>query len=118
MVNGNGNGKTPTWQWIAGITMSGLMFFSSVMLLTALADIKESRVIVAKLDLRVNTIEQTMPLQFEAIKEWREEIKQSLAQIAQHQKYNADRAVERSATIIKGQEKAAHKKGGVVIFGK
>jgi hypothetical protein len=117
---GNGDSKTPTWQWIAGIAMSGLMFFSSVMLLAALADIKEGKAVDAKMDLRVTTIEQTMPLQFEAIKEWREEIKQSLAQIAYNQRYNAARQTDKTDTIIKGQKSAAQTKAktGITIFGK
>jgi hypothetical protein len=115
----NGDSKTPTWQWIAGIAMSGLMFFSSVMLMTALSDIKEGRKITTEINLRVTSIEKTMPLQFEAIREWREEIRESLAQIASNQKYIATRQTNKSNIIIEGQKSAAKTKAkGVVIFGK
>ena len=108
------NGKTPTWNWVAGIAMSGLMFFSSLLLLTALSDIREGRVedarlkeADAKISERVKSIEDTSKLQFDAIKEWREEIRLSLEKIANHQTYNNARAVERSTTIIEGQKSAA-----------
>ena len=116
----NGDNKSPTWQWVAGISMSGLMFISSVMLLSALADIKDGKLVDSKMDLRVTTIEKTIPLQFEAIKEWREEIKQSLTQIMSHQRYNAERSAVRQETIIKEQKNAAKTKAkpGIVIFGK
>lgn len=103
----NGNGKTPTWQWIAGIAMSGLMFFSSLLLLTSLSDIKsvkQDNVDIAK---KVAVIERGNELQFEAIKEWREEIRLSLERIANNQVYNAERQKNKSDIIIKGQESAA-----------
>jgi len=106
----NGDSKTPTWQWVASLAISGLLFFSSVMLLAALADIKEGRAVDAKLDLRITTIENTMPLQFDAIKEWREEIRLSLERIASNQSYNNARAVERSNAIVQGQKSAAQVK--------
>jgi hypothetical protein len=87
--------------------MSGLMFFSSVMLMTALADIREGRVLTANLNLRVKSIETALPLQFEAIKEWRTEIKESLDLIRDRQKSNARSQTSKSDTIIKGQKKAA-----------
>lgn len=116
----NGDSKTPTWQWVAGISMSGLMFISSVMLLSALADIKDGKLTDSKMDVRVTTIEKTMPLQFDAIKEWREEIKQSLAQISKNQSYNATRAADKQDVIIKEQKNAAKTKAkpGIIIFGK
>lgn len=117
MEKENGGNKAPNWQWIASGAISLLLFFSSIMLLAALSDIKEGKVVAAKLDLRVTTIEQTIPLQFEAIREWREEIKQSLAQIARNQNYNANRSTGNQESIIKEQKSAAKTKG-IVIFGK
>lgn len=114
----NGDSKAPNWQWIANGAISLLLFLASAMLLTALSDIKDGKLVDSKMDLRVTTIEQTMPLQFKAITEWREEIRQSLAQIANNQRYNAARQTDKSDTIIEGQKKAAKSKGGVVIFGK
>jgi len=103
----NGDSKTPTWQWIAGIAMSGLMFFSSAMLLAALSDIKEGRMLTAGIDLRLKAMEIAMPLQFEAIKEWRTEIKESLDLIRDRQRYNATSQTNKSNTIIKEQKSVA-----------
>ncbi len=98
--------KVPSWQWIAGIAMTGLMFFSSVLLLAALSDIKEGRATSAKLDLRVTTIEQIMPLQFNAISEWRNEMKidlqgmkTSLNQIAGAQNKTAELLTKSAVTL-------------------
>lgn len=113
----NSESKTPTWQWVAGIAISGLIFLSNLILFTALSDIRDGKELDSKMDVRVSSIEDTNKLQFETIKEWRDEIRLSLAQIANSQRYNAARQTNRSDTIIRGQEKAAKAKG-VVIFGK
>lgn len=115
----NGDGKAPNWQWIANGAISLLLFFSSLMLITALSDIKEGKVIDTKLDLRVTSMEDTNKMQFDTIKEWRDEIRLSLAQIASSQRYNATRQTNKSDIIIEGQKSAAKTKAkGVVIFGK
>lgn len=104
MANGD---KTPTWQYVANGAISLLMIVSSVLLYETRADIKDGRKADALISERVTSIEKTMPLQFDAIKEWREEIRISLERIANNQSYIAARAVERSNTIIQGQKSAA-----------
>lgn len=113
----NGESKTPTWQWIAGIAISILIFLSNVILLTALADIRDGKELDSKMDVRVTSMERTNELQFEAIKEWREEIRSSLAQIASHQRTNATKSAGNQDIIIKEQKNVAKVKAKS-IFGK
>ena len=84
MANENGS-KTPTWQWVAITAISILLVLAAFLLNATRADIKETRADIkevrmssAAIGLRVMAIETSMPLQFEAIKLWREEIKLSL----------------------------------------
>lgn len=116
----NGDTKTPTWQWIAGIAISALMFLSNIILLTALSDIRESKVVDSKMDVRVTSIEDTNKLQFDTIKEWRDEIRLSLSQIAKNQTFNARNFTDKQDSIIKEQKNAAKvkEKSRIVIFEK
>ena len=69
--------KTPTWQWVAGIAMSGIMFFSCLLLLTALSSIKANTEAIVAMDLRLTSAEKTVPLQFELIQQSLEQIRTS-----------------------------------------
>lgn len=73
--------KTPTWQYIAGLAMSGMMFLSCLLLVTALSSIKANTEAIVAMDLRLTSAEKTVPLQFELIQQSLETIR--TAQIAQ-----------------------------------
>lgn len=103
----NGDNKTPTWQYVAGVLMSFLMLVTSFLSYEIWSDVKEGRKIDAALDLRITSIEKTTPLQFDGIKEWMEEIRHNIELIASSQRYNDARAMKRSETIIEGQKSAA-----------
>ena len=79
--------------------MSGLLFFSGLMLLETRADIKEFRVANAAIGLRVTVIETGIPLQFEVIKEWRQEIKMSLEKITTAQEKTNSRLDKSAVTL-------------------
>lgn len=115
----NGDTKTPTWQWVAGLAISGLLLLSNFILFTALTDIRDGKTVDAKIDVRVTSIEDTNKLQFDTIKEWRDEIRLSLSQIAKNQTFNARNFTDKQDSIIKEQKNAAKTKAkGVSIFGK
>lgn len=69
--------KTPTWQWIAGLAMSGMMFLSCLLLVTALSSIKANTEAIVAMDLRITSAEKTVPLQFELIQQSLETIRTS-----------------------------------------
>jgi low affinity Fe/Cu permease len=73
--------KTPTWQWVAITSISIMLFLAAVLLNETRADIQKSREMTSALSERVSVIETGMPLQFEAIKEWRSEINTNLEQL-------------------------------------
>lgn len=116
----NENNKSPTWQWVAGIAISGMILLSNFILFTALSDIRDGKAVDSKMDVRVTSIEDTNKLQFDTIKEWRDEIRLSLIQIANNQRNNATRQANKSDTIIRGQKNAAQTKakGKIGNFGK
>ncbi len=97
------NSKTPTWQWVAGLALSALMFSSSVLLLETRADIKEVRQANVAISERVKVIETGIPLQFEAIKAWRDEIRVSLDRLSTGQQAAIDAIAkrDRSAAAVK-----------------
>jgi hypothetical protein len=74
MANGE-NGKSPTWQWMAGITVSVIILFAGAMMAETRSEIKESRSIITINSARLTALERGNELQFQAIKEWREEMK-------------------------------------------
>ena len=93
------NNKTPTWQWVATGAISLLLFFASFFLYETRADIKEWRQATIAMDLRVTSIEKVMPLQFEAIREWRTEINTNLEQIKADQRITANLLTKSAMTL-------------------
>ena len=59
--------KTPTWQWVAGLAISGMLFLSCLLLVTALTAIKANSEAIVAMDLRLTSVEKTVPLQFQMI---------------------------------------------------
>ncbi len=95
------NSKTPTWQWVAIAAISVLLTLAAIMLNETRADIKEVRISSAAIGQRVAVIETGIPLQFETIKAWREEMKINLKEIIANQKEIKSNAVVKKWNNIK-----------------
>ena len=89
--------KTPTWQWVAGLAISGMLFLSCLLLVTALSAIKANSESIISLNLRVTSAEKTVPLQFELIQ-------QSLDQIRNDQVKQSE-LLSKSAVTLKEWKK-------------
>ena len=92
--------KTPTWQWVAITSISIMLFLAAILLNETRADIQKSREMTAALSERVSKIETGMPLQFDAIKQWRSEINTNLEQLKAVQ-METNRMLAKSAMTLK-----------------
>ena len=84
--------KTPTWQWVAGLAISGMLFLSCLLLVTALSAIKANSESIISLNLRMTSAEKTVPLQFEMIQH-------SLDQIRDDQVKQAEMLTKSAMTL-------------------
>jgi hypothetical protein len=69
------NGKSITWQWLAGIAVSLVILFVGAMIAETRSEIKESRSVITINSARLTALERGNELQFQAIREWRDEMK-------------------------------------------
>ena len=94
------NGKSPTWQWLAGITISLIILISGAMIAETRSDIKDSRAVITINSARLTALEKGNELQFQSIKEWRDELKVSIEKISttldKHERTTANMAKVKS----------------------
>jgi len=81
MAVGESNSKYPTWQWIAGAAISIIFLISSVSLTETRSDIRDVKKANAEICDRVTILETANKLQFQAIKEWRDEVRVGMSEI-------------------------------------
>jgi len=71
----SGSGKTPTWQWVAGILLTIVLIIATASLSETRSDIRDTRKATSDVCDRVTVLETASRLQFEEMRQWRNEIK-------------------------------------------
>ena len=76
-------GKSPTWQWLAGILVGILLLIAGATLNETRGDIRDVKKANADVCDRVTILETANKMQFEAIRAWREDVKTGMREIAE-----------------------------------
>ena len=79
--NGNGS-KYPTFQMLLGIAVSIIIIIAGASLTETRSDIRDGKKATAEVCDRVTVLETASRLQFEAIRQWRDETRDALNRIA------------------------------------
>jgi uncharacterized membrane protein len=76
------NGKSPTWQWLAGIAVSLIILLGGVMAADTRQEGRESRSMIVVNSARLTALETAYEIGQKADKEWRDEVRIALKTIA------------------------------------
>jgi hypothetical protein len=102
MENGDSS-KTPTWQWLTGVLLSVLLLIAGVSLTETRSDIRDAKKANAEVCDRVTVLETANKIQFESIRQWRDEMKAGMKEIADKLD-NHERNTKAMATMKKWQD--------------